>query len=655
MYQSETLFAQVLEGDLGLVERIPISNSMVRCAGGRFNLSVFLLLAFAGLTACTRKVNDSKLTIQLPALQASSFNQSNKVSTTSLTVDEWNDGLDPVDETEINCYMVVVGASSPGFNHNYCKTDDETQTFYFGPWRGAVTGGSVVELDLPSGTGRKVMLFGFNASDPAYCTNFRNDGPEFTELSHPYLVAQKTVDLQPGTTALNLTVSLTASLKLNECDVSEVPDMGNSGVVGSIVQLSAGANFTCGMTDLGEIKCWGSGSWGELGNGANSSIGDGSGEMGSNLVSADMGTGRSAYKIASGWFHSCALLDNDDLKCWGKNANGQLGIGNTLSVGNGPGQMGDSLAAVDLGTGRFAVQVSAGYAHTCALLDNGAVKCWGFNTSGQLGLGHTNTIGDTPAEMGDSLSEVDLGTGRTAVLISAGYDHTCAVLDNDTLKCWGNNSDGQLGMEHTSSLGDGPGEMGDALIVVSLGAALDPLIVEAGNLRTCAQVMTGETKCWGSNFAGVLGNGTTTLTYGGSSGQMGSALPLLSIGADPVVFLAKNIGSHMCGIDGNFDLKCWGFNGSGRLGLGNSTNYGDSAGNSGANLPIVNVGTGTSVGNDPLDIVTGDSHVCALFLNGLVKCWGGNSVGQLGLENTTNLGASPGHMGSNLPYLDLGN
>lgn len=131
--------------------------------------------------------------------------------------------------------------------------------------------------------------------------------------------------------------------------------------------------------------------------------------------------------------------------------------------------MGDNLPAVDLGTGRTASAIWYGDLHVCALLDNGSVKCWGWNSAGQLGLGDTDNRGDGLAEMGDNLGNVPLGTGRTALAVTAGYDHSCALLDNDTVKCWGNNADGQLGYGDASWRGDGAGEMGNNLPAVDLG------------------------------------------------------------------------------------------------------------------------------------------------------------------------------------------
>src|SRR3546814_10455118 len=125
--------------------------------------------------------------------------------------------------------------------------------------------------------------------------------------------------------------------------------------------------------------------------------------------------------------------------------------------------MGDNLPTVDLGTNRTAVAIAARYDHTCALLDDGSVKCWGENNSGQLGYGDRIDRGDGPNEMGDNLPTVGLGTDLTAVAITCGYGNTCALLDDGSGKCWGKCSNGQLGYGDSITRGDGPNEMGENL------------------------------------------------------------------------------------------------------------------------------------------------------------------------------------------------
>ena len=172
----------------------------------------------------------------------------------------------------------------------------------------------------------------------------------------------------------------------------------------------------------------------------------------------------SGAAVSAGSEHSSALSDVGTVHCWGNGADGRLGYANTTTVGDDetPGSVG----AVYLGLGRTATQVAAGADHTCALLDDGTVRCWGSGAEGQLGYGNTNDVGDDehPAAAGP----VDLGAGRTATEIVAGTSRTCAVLDDGSVRCWGNGDGGGLGYATTDSVGDDetPGSVGP----VDLGA-----------------------------------------------------------------------------------------------------------------------------------------------------------------------------------------
>ena len=158
--------------------------------------------------------------------------------------------------------------------------------------------------------------------------------------------------------------------------------------------------------------------------------------MGTNLPSVDLGSGWTAVEVAAGGFHTCVRLQKgaeQALKCWGRNDYGQLGLGDTTDRGLMGGQMGDSLPTVQLGTGRLAVALALGTVHSCALLDDASVKCWGWNYHGQLGMGDRLERGGEDGEMGDSLSAVDLGPNRTVVQLAAGSRHTCVVFDDGQL------------------------------------------------------------------------------------------------------------------------------------------------------------------------------------------------------------------------------
>ncbi|NDE59371.1 MAG: hypothetical protein EB010_08115, partial [Acidimicrobiia bacterium] len=269
--------------------------------------------------------------------------------------------------------------------------------------------------------------------------------------------------------------------------------------------------FACAITTDGRVKCWGANLHGQLGLGDTADRGDGPNEMGDNLPTVDLGTGRTATAVSVGGVHVCAILDNSSVKCWGYNGGsspqngGELGLGDTANRGDGPNEMGDNLPTVDLGTGRTATAIAAGLGHTCAILDNGSVKCWGYQSSdGRMGYGDNRVRGDGPNEMGDNLPTVDLGTGRTAISISAGAAHTCVVLDNNKVKCWGLNFAGQLGLGDTANRGDAANEMGDNLPTVDLGTGRTAISISAGSNHTCSLLDDNSVKCWGDNTNGQL-------------------------------------------------------------------------------------------------------------------------------------------------------
>ena len=221
----------------------------------------------------------------------------------------------------------------------------------------------------------------------------------------------------------------------------------------------------------------------------------------------------------------------------GRHSYGQLGLGDTRARGDNSGEMGDNLPTVALGTGRTAKAIAVGAGATCVILDTDLLKCWGNNLSGRLGLGDQNDLsgmknrGDQPNEMGDNLPTVALGAGRTvkAVDLSSG-SVTCALLDNNQVKCWG--TGGRLGLGDTRSRGGAPGEMGDALPYVSFGDERSVVSLSLGDVSACVRLDSNEIKCWGNNNFGVLGIGDTS-TRGDAPGEMGNALPTVNLGREP--------------------------------------------------------------------------------------------------------------------------
>ena len=178
--------------------------------------------------------------------------------------------------------------------------------------------------------------------------------------------------------------------------------------------------------------------------------------MGDNLSTIDLGSERAAMSISAASLSSCAVLDDNSVKCWGRNNRGQLGLGDTDDRGDAAGEMGDDLPAVDLGNEKTARGLSVGGDPTgspndgfaCALLDNGdPSNAGGIILTGNWDREDTDNLGDDPNEMGDDLTAVNLGDAeRTATMVSVGNFHACALLDDNSIKCWGRNNYGQLGL-----------------------------------------------------------------------------------------------------------------------------------------------------------------------------------------------------------------
>ncbi|MEM9203579.1 MAG: S-layer homology domain-containing protein [Actinomycetota bacterium] len=367
--------------------------------------------------------------------------------------------------------------------------------------------------------------------------------------------------------------------------------------------LTTGDEYTCVLTATSTVKCWGDNDFGQLGLGTFRDIGDEVGEMGVNLDRVDLGTGRTAVSLVAGRDHTCAILDDDTLKCWGRNSSGQLGLGDDINRGGTPDEMGDFLAAVSLGAGRTAKAISLGDTHTCAILDDDSVKCWGEGELGQLGQGTKPDIGDGGGEMGDALMPISLGTGRTAAAISTGDSHSCAILDDGSVKCWGGNDVGQLGQGNKIQVGDDPGEMGNALAAVSLGTGRTAVAISTSANHNCVILDNGDLKCWGRNDKGQLGYGDSD-DRGDGGGEMGDSLPAVDLGAGRTAEAVTTGTNHTCALLDDSTLRCWGNNDFGQLGIDSTEDVGD-----GDNNDADGDGDGDDDPGDTGPINTGDDTV----------------------------------------------
>ncbi len=352
--------------------------------------------------------------------------------------------------------------------------------------------------------------------------------------------------------------------EIGDDEVPAVQDPVDLGAGGPAVSLALGDAHACAVLQSGEVRCWGRGAWGQLGYANTESIGDD--EPPSAVGPVDLGPGRTATAIAAGSFHTCAILDTGDVRCWGNAHRGQLGYGDTVRIGDNetPGSVGPA----DLGPGRTATAITAGSDHTCAILDTGRVRCWGDGDFGQLGYGNEHNIGDDEAP--GSVGPVHLGPGRTATAIAAGGFHTCAVLDTGAVRCWGPGLAGRLGYGNTESIGDD--ETPAAAGPVDLGAGRTAASVETGFSHTCAVLDTGDLRCWGDGSFGELGYADVRDI--GDDETPDSVGPI-DLGPGRTATTVAGGGFHTCAILDTGRIRCWGLGEGGRLGYGDTRDIGD--------------------------------------------------------------------------------
>jgi len=348
-------------------------------------------------------------------------------------------------------------------------------------------------------------------------------------------------------------------------------------------------------------------------------------------------------QVATGFSHSCAVSTSGGVFCWGDNAKQQLGRSTpaqSLVATNVPG----------LATG--VQMVALGAEHTCALTAAGGVKCWGGNNYGQTGTGSAAAVIATPSDA--------VGLTSGVIFIASGAWHTCALTATNGVLCWGRNEDGQTGSGSISAKIATPTQVSG----LTGGVAM----ISSGGFYTCAQMMGGAVNCWGDNYWGYFGNGTT------SDSSTPTPSPALQSVLSNSILQPMSAGYfNNCVITNAGGVKCFGDNSYGQLGVTNVTSSASPldvpAWNSGvtriataANFACAltaagvqclgdnrngQLGKGTTGGafNATPSAVTNLSegvsqisavlnHACAVTQTGGVKCWGANSGGQLGNNST---------------------
>jgi len=264
-------------------------------------------------------------------------------------------------------------------------------------------------------------------------------------------------------------------------------------VGGRVVQISASEVHTCALLEGGTVRCWGRVDFGALGYGNGLTIGDDDKPS----QYGDIDVGGKVVSIDCGGNTTCAILDTGGLRCWGVGLIGRLGYGNTNDIGDDetPASVGD------VPIGGKVVQVASSFTHSCALLEGGSVRCWGYGNYGMLGYGNVVSIGDDEP----AAAAGDVPVGAPAVAITVGHWHSCALLSGGAVRCWGHALQAELGYGNITDIGDDetPASAGDVNIGVAATA------IHAGEEHTCILTGAGAIRCWGDGSLGGLGYGNT--------------------------------------------------------------------------------------------------------------------------------------------------
>jgi len=348
-----------------------------------------------------------------------------------------------------------------------------------------------------------------------------------------------------------------------------------------VTAIAAGADHVCAVTADGGAECWGSNEYGQLGTGASG---------GSFALPWGVFGISNAVGVAAGWAHTCVLSVTGEASCWGANADGCLGDGTTVSKAS-PVKVEGAPPFADL---------DASQEHTCGAAWDGSVWCWGHNTHGELG--------SVPGGPGTVAKQVPVVSGVWDVAL--GDFHSCALESGGEVYCWGKNSTGQLG----------DGSIKQKYVPSLVSGLANVKEIGAGSASSCARQHDGKLWCWGDDEFGQLGNGTP-----GSK----ALTPVAVKGLSGVLAVAAG-GESTCALLEGGGISCWGANWMGQLGNGTTNTL---------SLPTRVVGIGESEAA-AVSIGVGAEHACSVLVDGSVRCWGSNEMGQLG-DGTTEDRKSP--------------
>ena len=363
-------------------------------------------------------------------------------------------------------------------------------------------------------------------------------------------------------------------------------------------RIALGAQHTCVVLDDGHVQCWGANDDGQLGTGTTKT---------STRPHTVLGIS-TAVAVAAGQRHSCALLLRGSVKCWGLDGSGQIGDGLV------------SIAPVTTPAGVVnltdATAIATGAVSSCALRTNGRVVCWGHDGSGQLGNG------DPAGETGTSATPVGVTGITTATAIAAGDYHACALLTDRSIRCWGSSGQGRLGNGVTNADSTSP------VAVTGFPDGTELVAIAAGGQHTCALDNDGFAWCWGDDTEGQLGDARSRKTQTPPPFAANPVKVHKIADDDPKAIVITAGGLHTCALLVDRTARCWGSGARSQLAVSPAPDHGEPV----SEPRPVSASAGL---DDPLTgiaaLVVGGYHSCALRDSAL-RCWGYDFTGQLGLR-----------------------
>jgi alpha-tubulin suppressor-like RCC1 family protein len=402
------------------------------------------------------------------------------------------------------------------------------------------------------------------------------------------------------------------------------PDSGGRAKHAAVEQIVAGTSHYCALFEGGTVRCWGDNAFGQLGYG--DTLDRGANVM--QLPTPALELGDEALMIAAGNDHTCALLASESIVCWGRGRYGRLGSGSEDNLGDERGEM--PPAAIDLG-GR-ATAVFAGGQNTCAVVD-GRLGCWGYNENAQLGfapVGGDIALGDERGEMPPTFSV----TSGWVDSMNIGATHMCAIFHGayDEVWCWGSATNGAIGPPDAISIGN---PYRPRTVTAGSPSSLSGLVGGAG--FNCI-LSTAGLGCWGENEFGQLGAGNTS-DYGDSSLEL---IPTLCDAFDSATFAGAGR-QHACALGRRGEVACWGHGAAGQLGNGGTEAIGDES----DEVPV----TAFALPGDGVMLTGAALSTCAVTVENDVYCWGSNAAGQLANGHVGPLGDEAGEMPPSVSWI----